>query len=92
MMTFEKNKIGVSASFDSGTFMCFNVVSTKHPGKYSSCDTNIQDVERLTFEDFTALEIMIGSAVSDFLDMKHREATRIAEEHKVAAIERRKEK
>ena len=73
MIISNKNFVGVSANFDSGTFMStFTVQSTKNKG-YSSSDYNLQVVERLTFEDFTALEIMIGQAVSDFLDMKHRE-------------------
>ena len=73
MIISNKNKIGVSAEFDSGTFMNFSVVSTKNPLSYCGTDCNIQSVENLTFEDFTALEIMIGQAVSNFLDMKHRE-------------------
>ena len=76
MIVSNKNKIGVSAEFDSGTFMHFGVVSVKNPHSYNNSDRNIQDVEKLTFEDFTALEIMIGQAVSDFLDMKHREIKR----------------
>ena len=73
MIISNKNHIGVTANFDSGTFLNFSVISTKNPGKYSDCDSNIQAVERLTFNDFTALEIMISQTVGDFLDMKHRE-------------------
>jgi len=65
------NKIAVSAEFDSGTFMgTFNVTSTKNSG-YSDCDINIQTVESLTHDDFKILEIMIGSAVSKYLDAKN---------------------
>jgi len=80
MIISNKNKLGVTAEFDSGTFMYFSVVSVKNPQSYNSSDCNIQAVENLTFEDFTALEIMIGQTVSDFLDMKHREIARIDEE------------
>ena len=73
MIISNKNKVGVQAQFDSGSFMHFSVVSTKNPESYCTNDNNIQSVENLTFEDFTALEIMIGQAVSNFLDMKHRE-------------------
>lgn len=73
MIISNKNHVGVTAHFDSGTFQGFGVVSTKYPNSYSTNDTNIQSVESLSFEDFTALEIMISQTVSDFLDMKHRE-------------------
>lgn len=73
MIISNKNNVGVSAEFDSGTFMHFSVVSTKHPRSFSLADSNIQSVENLSFEDFTLLEIMIGQTVSYFLDMKKRE-------------------
>lgn len=56
------HKIDVNAEFKSGKFMGFFQVTK-----------DIQTKENLTFEDFTALEIYIGSAIDNFLDMKHRE-------------------
>ncbi len=74
MIKLNKNNLLVTADFDTGTFTgSFSVVSTKYFDGYDNSDNNIQDVEKLTFEDFNTLEIMIGQAVSDFLDMKHRE-------------------
>ena len=46
-------------------------------------NNNIQEVEKLTFEDFRALEIMIGQAVSDFLDIKHENLKSIQEEQEL---------
>lgn len=79
-MRTNKNDLEVNAEFDSGVFLNFSVFSTKNQGTYNPADYNLQKVEKLTFEDFTALEIVIGQAVSNFLDMKHRELKRIDNE------------
>lgn len=79
-MITNKNNIDVRAAFDSGQFLHFTVTSTKNNGSYVPADYQIQKVENLTFEDFTALEIVIGQAVSNFLDMKHRELERLENE------------
>lgn len=73
MIISNKNDIAVSAEFDTGIFMHFNIMSTKNKNTILESHTDIQDIEQLTFEDFTALEIMIAETVSRFLDMKHRE-------------------
>lgn len=49
----------------------------KNPSSDNSSDNNIQSVENLTFEDFTALEIMISQSITNFLDMKYREKVAI---------------
>jgi len=76
-MVTNKNCIDVRAEFDSGQFLHFLVTSTKNNSSYIPYEYKIQNVEKLTFEDFTALEIVIGQAVSNFLDMKHRETERL---------------
>ena len=73
MITSNKNNIGVSAEFDSGKFMHFDIISTKNPSSYCMTDTNLKEVENLSFTDFHGLEIMIFDSVYRFLEMKHRE-------------------
>jgi len=67
-MVTNKNCIDVRAEFDSGQFLHFLVTSTKNNSSYIPYEYKIQNVEKLTFEDFTALEIVIGQAVSNFLE------------------------
>ena len=82
MIVSNKHNIGVCANFDSGTFLNFSVFKANFKS-YNKNDTNIQATESLTFEDFTALEIMIASTVSKFLDMKQREKEAIEREEEI---------
>ena len=61
--------VNVSASFDSGTFMCFSVSNAKAKG-YSSHETNIQSAYNLTDKDFVALEILIASSINNYIKGK----------------------
>ena len=60
----------VSASFDSGTFSGCFAVSANEPTSYCATRTNIQSVYNLSFDDFTALEILIAHTVNDYLERK----------------------
>lgn len=73
MVVLGENKIGVSAQFDSGRFMNFSVFSCKNPTSYNSMDSNIQSVENLSFEEFTALEAIIANSVDNFIKMKNKQ-------------------
>lgn len=60
------SNIDVSANFDSGTFLgSFSVY--KDSESYDSSDNSIQDYYKLTFEDFTVLEVVIAIAVEKYL-------------------------
>jgi hypothetical protein len=61
------NYCNVQAIFDTGTFMYFGVSTPLKEHQYTC---NIQDEYNLSFEDFTALEIMIASVVDRYI--KHK--------------------
>lgn len=62
-------EITVSARFDTGSFMFFGVVYN-NPHSYNENNVNIQSVYNLSFEDFTALEILICSVVTKYVKEK----------------------
>lgn len=69
-MTIIKN-IGVTAGFDSGTFLGFSAVSTEgvEPGQQVQ---SIQSAYNLSFKDFNALEIMIAATISSYIEEKKK--------------------
>ena len=65
-------RVAVSAHFDSGTFLHFNVSNSQTKG-YSDHETNIQTTYNLSFDDFTALSIMIESVINQYLTLKEHD-------------------
>jgi hypothetical protein len=63
------NHCNVQACFDTGTFQYFSVTA---PLKKHQYQNSIQDEYNLSYEDFTALEILIAGVVDKYLKEKEK--------------------